>query len=214
MAGQSAGAMSAVLHMANPDLDHLYSSVLLFSTPLVNHAKTAIQARKYGELVKKRLFCSNAACLRRRPAWMLLLVQPYTQRRFPPKRWIADLLVWTPVLDNRLVRGQVFDLLKNNQLAPGKQIMMGHTKEESGLIALFVDHHRVLMKIIFEWQPVNLVHRWLRRSFVGHYYERLLSRLLGVTSFEGFSYITFMESMFGEHASSVPLPINCIFFRC
>jgi para-nitrobenzyl esterase len=93
--GESAGAISACLHLVSPKSAGLFQRVILESGPCVSKlGPTAEAAKAQGEQLAAALGCSDAACMRKKPAGEVLLA-------LPPR---ADFVGtegagWFPILD-------------------------------------------------------------------------------------------------------------------
>ena len=137
--GESAGAMSLGFHLTTSDTRQSYvKSIIMESNVLGIHYKTVEQARKFGRQLCKNVECvpCTVKCLQSKPASKIM----FTRRPVIPdnsRQFLADVLVWSPVVDGKLITGQPIDLFA--ETTRNKSIIMGYNKDETAFGMAIID---------------------------------------------------------------------------
>jgi carboxylesterase type B len=138
--GESAGAMSIGLHLTMPSSFGLFHRAIMESQILGIRYRERAEAMEIGKEFAANLGCqvTNLECLRSKPMERIMFlrrpVSLHNQERF-----LADLLVWTPVVDGHLVLGQPGELASLGLLAPNTSVLMGTNRDEAGFAQLILD---------------------------------------------------------------------------
>ncbi|KAI3637842.1 hypothetical protein MIR68_004491 [Amoeboaphelidium protococcarum] len=137
--GESAGAMSISHHLTMPKSYGLFSRVIMQSPVFGVRCRPLEEAEQIGDLFAKRVGCqpNDMDCMRKVP----LIKIAHLRWPIPlhnKERFLADLLLWNPVVDGEEVVDQPLDLMTVGKVAP-VPILMGINKHETGFVAAFLD---------------------------------------------------------------------------
>ena len=128
--GQSAGALSALIHRAHPLTSSFINKMILMSPPAVPFAPKEDSKRTL-----ESAECPNATdstffeCLKNQ-SMMALLVAKQNQDKKDSKKISKSL---PPMVDNLDILEHPFDILKNTNYMNGAQVLIGSNSNESYL---------------------------------------------------------------------------------
>ena len=134
IAGQSAGAMSALCHLLSAKSQGLFSQVVMESNPLGTPYHTRYTAGLNEELVANYLSCasSNITCLRSKTVAQILDAQSNTIN-VGLSNFIGNILPWGPTVDaDGEIVAQPYDLFREGKF-PRMPILAGVNRDEGTL---------------------------------------------------------------------------------
>lgn len=131
--GQSAGALSALIHRAHPQTSSLVKQMILMSPPALPFSTMGDLSSKLQLLTKS--ICQSASdlerfeCLKNQSMMALLAVEQNEDAKISKK--ISKAL--PPVVDYLDILEHPFDILKNKAYMDGARVLIGSNSNESYL---------------------------------------------------------------------------------
>ena len=142
--GQSAGALSVLLHLTNPRLnasDTSVTKVILQSAPIGLLLKSENEALRIQRKFLQQNRCVDLDCLRRKPVFDVMATR-IDEVPWKPGKPLSDILHWFPSLDGDFILEQVLDSIPN--ISPNVTVMMGTTEDELSIIPWILERSKTL----------------------------------------------------------------------
>lgn len=129
--GQSAGAVSVVLHMASVRSAGLFSKAIIESDPFSITLKDLNKAKSLGKDFAKEIGCSDVQCLYTKNIDEIAKAQLAVLTKIVDLRHVLEIfLQWTPIVDGVDVLDQPIDIFALGKVA-SMPVIIGTTSEET-----------------------------------------------------------------------------------
>ncbi|CAF4280551.1 unnamed protein product, partial [Adineta steineri] len=130
--GQSAGAQSVALHHVTSEIQSYFQASIVQNAPLAIPFRTYAEYIAPAVLLAEQLKCAVADinCLRRQTYQDIATAQTKVDTMLTSFKFLLFFEPWLPVIDNKIVNGQLMDLVQNTSF-PLKPIIIGTLTEEA-----------------------------------------------------------------------------------
>ncbi|CAF1482893.1 unnamed protein product [Adineta steineri] len=130
--GQSAGAQSVALHHVTSEMQSYFQASIVQSAPLAIPFRTYAEYIAPAVLLAEQLKCAvgDINCLRRQTYQDIATAQTKVDTMLTSFKFLLFFEPWLPVIDNKIVNGQLMDLVQNTSF-PLKPMISGTLTEEA-----------------------------------------------------------------------------------
>ncbi|CAF4623735.1 unnamed protein product, partial [Rotaria sp. Silwood2] len=130
--GQSAGAQSTAIHYLRPEMQQYFQAAIIQSCPVTIPFRTYNQYLIPNILLAQQLNCifGDISCLRACSYQSIIAAQNVINSQITSLQSLQYFEPWTPVIDNNIVRGQIFNMF-SNIFVQAKPLIIGTMTEEA-----------------------------------------------------------------------------------